>query len=143
MATFNKTQHWAGVLGFGHANLNTDAMKIGLTNTAPTATGTTVWADITEIATGNGYVGGGIDIGNTGAEAGGTFTMQATGDPSWTATGGSIGPFRYAVLYDDTIATGGFVDAVAGWWDYGSGVTLTTGETFTVDLTITSVATIS
>lgn len=143
MATFTKVEHWAGVLGFGHANLNTDAIKIGLTNTAPTATGTTVWANITEIATGNGYVGGGIDIGNLGSEAGGTFTVTTTGDPSWTATGGSIGPFRYAVAYDDTITTGGFVDAVLGFWDYGSNVTLNTGETFTVDLSQTAAFTIS
>jgi hypothetical protein len=50
-------------------------------------------------------------------------------DPAtWTATG-AIGPFRYAVLYNDTSAD----DDLIAWWDYGSSITLNNGDTFTVD----------
>ena len=51
-------------------------------------------------------------------------------DVTWTATTGGFGPFRYAVLYNDTHAS----DALIGWWDYGSSVSCANaGETFKVD----------
>jgi len=51
-------------------------------------------------------------------------------DPAtWTAAGGSIGPFRYAVLYNDTAAN----DPLIAWWDYGTSITLGAGDTFAVD----------
>jgi hypothetical protein len=49
-------------------------------------------------------------------------------DVVFTATG-SMGPFRYAVLHNDTATN----DELIGWWDYGSSITLASGETFTVD----------
>ena len=51
---------------------------------------------------------------------------------TWTASGGSIGPFQYAILYDST------TDNLIGYWDYGSAVTLSTGESFSVVLDGTS-----
>lgn len=143
MVTFTKCQGFVGALGLGLVNLNTDAIKIGLTNTALTATGIDVKANITEVANGNGYTTGGIDIGNLFSETGGVGRVTATGDPSWTATGGSIGPFRYAFAYDDTVATAGHIDKVLGFWDYGTAVTLTSGESFVVDLTTTSAFTLT
>jgi hypothetical protein len=44
------------------------------------------------------------------------------------ASGGSIGPYQYAVLYNFTSAT----KPLIGWWDYGTAITLTNGNTFTV-----------
>jgi hypothetical protein len=105
------------------------------TNSAPTTGTNTVKADITEISAGNGYTAGGNTLGTvTWAETGaGTGIWQFTSaDSVWTASGGSIGPFRYVVLYDDTPTSP--ADPLVGLLDYGSNVTVTTGNTFTVDV---------
>lgn len=130
MAAFNKFQDFAEQLGLEGHNLNTDVIKVALTNTAPVATQTTFDAVTNHAApaAANGYTAGGVDIQNAYTETGGTGTMTAV-DVVFTATAGGIGPFRYAVLYNDTNAT----DALVGWYDYGSSITLADGETFTVD----------
>jgi len=127
MATYNKFQDFVEQLGLGTHNLNTDTLKVMLTNTAPVATNT-VKTDITEISAGNGYTAGGDDITNTYTESSGTGTLAAT-DVTFTASGGAIGPFRYAVIYNDTAAS----DNLVCWFDYGSSITLNDTETFTVD----------
>jgi hypothetical protein len=66
---------------------------------------------------------------NTGSETGGVFTVAGT-DVVISATG-AIGPFQYVVLQNTTPATP--LDPLIGWWDYGSAVTLASGESFTVD----------
>lgn len=104
--------------------------KVYLTNTAPSASNT-VFNTPAEISAGNGYTAGGISIGTiTGAQSSGTFTFVGDTDPEWTASGGSIGPFQYAVLYNDTSAT----KPLIAWWDYGTAVTLTSGNKFKVDI---------
>lgn len=106
-----------------------DLLKIMLVNApAPVATNS-VKADLTEIAAGNGYTAGGDDTQNSGARATGTFTLTGT-KVVWTAASGSIGPFQYVVLYNDTPAVP--LDPLISWWNHGSGVTLADGETFTV-----------
>jgi hypothetical protein len=49
-------------------------------------------------------------------------------DSVFTASGGTIGPMRYAVIYNSSAT-----NKVIGWYDYGSAVTLNNAETFTVD----------
>ena len=126
MAAFNKHNDFVEQLGLAKHNLNTDVQKILLTNTAPTAANS-VKADLTEITAGNGYTAGGEDIQNTWAEASGTGTLTGT-KVVWTAAGGTIGPFRYVDLYNDTQTSP--ADPLIGWWDYGSALTLQIGETF-------------
>lgn len=106
-----------------------DLLKIALSNTAPNAATHAVRADITELGAGNGYTAGGEDTQNDGSRATGTFTMSGT-KVVWTAAGGTIGPFRYVILYNDTPAAP--LDPLIGWWDHGSSITLQIGETFTV-----------
>lgn len=108
-----------------------DTFKIMLVNSpAPVATNS-VKADLTEIAAGNGYTAGGAAlVSPTSTRATGTVTF-ASDQVVFTASGGSIGPFRYVVLYDDTPAVAP-VDPLVAWWDHGSGVTLADTETFTV-----------
>jgi len=129
MAAFNKFNSFVEALAEKKHDLGADTLKVLLTNTAPVATNS-VKADLTEISAGNGYTAGGNTASVTSsAQTSGTYKL-VLGDPaSWTASGGSIGPFQYAVLYNDTAAS----DELIGWWDYGSAVTLADGESFAVD----------
>lgn len=131
MASFNKFRQFVEDVGRKVHNLNADSLKILLTNTAPVNTNA-VKADLTELGAGNGYTAGGTAIGSVAySQASGTGKLTGN-DVVFTASGGSIGPFRYAVLYNDTPTSP--ADPLIGWWDYGSAITLADGETFTVDL---------
>lgn len=129
MAAFNKFNSFVEAVAEKVHNLGADTLKVMLTNTAPLATNA-VKTDITEISAGNGYTAGGNSAAITSSsQTSGTYKL-VLGDPAtWTASGGSIGPFQYAVLYNDTATN----DELIGWWDYGSAVTLAAGESFTVD----------
>ena len=132
MATFNKFQSFVEAMAEKSHNLGADVLKVALTNTAPVATNT-VLANITQIANGNGYTtGGSTTTQSSSAQTSGTYKLVC-GDVVFTATG-SMGPFRYSVLYNDTATN----DELIGWWDYGSAVTLATGETFTWDADATT-----
>jgi hypothetical protein len=102
-------------------------MKCFLTNELPLAADT-IKTDMAEIAGGNGYTTGGEDAQNTVSEAAGTATVQGT-KITWTATG-AIPTFQYVVLYNDDATVP--LDALVCWWDYGSGVTMGSGDSFAV-----------
>jgi hypothetical protein len=113
----------------GEHDLATDTLKIALSNTAPSATDTTL-ADITEIAAANGYTSGGQALDNvTSTQSSGVHTLEAD-DEVFTATGGAMGTFRYAVLYNSTAS-----DKLIGYWDNATAIDLATGETCTIVLT--------
>lgn len=128
MATFNKFQDFSEQLTKGTQNFGTDTYKVALSNSAPVATNT-VLADITQISGTNGYTTGGTATTITVSETTGTTTVSGT-QVVFTASGGSMGPFRYVVLYNDTTSSPN--KPLVGWWDYGSAVTLADTETFTV-----------
>lgn len=111
-------------------DLNADTLRVYLSNTTPDAALDLVKADLAEIAGGNGYTAGGADTQNATSRSGGTTSITGV-DVVWTASVGSIGPFRYVPLYNDTPITP--ADPLIGWWDYGSALTLAVGESFTVD----------
>lgn len=129
MATYNKFETFVGDLGLKVHNLNTDTLKVYLSNAAPSASADSVKTDLAEIATGSGYAAGGQDVTNTYSEASGTGTLVGV-DTTWTSTG-TIGPFRYVPLYNDTPTSP--ADPLISWWDHGSTVTLASGESFKVD----------
>ena len=127
-----KFQVFTEDVGRGIHNLNTGAIKVALTNTGPTASTDTILANITQISGVNGYTTGGTAVGSIAySQSGGVASLTGT-DVVFTASGGSVGPFRYAVLYNDTPSSPK-VDPLIQYWDYGSNVTLADGETFTVD----------
>jgi len=131
MATYNKFQDFVEqVLTAKHDfTASGHVFKVYLSNEAPLATDT-IKTDIADISAGNGYTAGGTDVQNTLSETTGTATVAAT-DVAWTASGGTIGAFRYVVFYNDTATSP--ADALVAWWDYGSSITLQDGESFTVD----------
>jgi len=125
MATYNKFNAWADTM-VEAANLATDQFTLALSNVAPVATNS-VLADITQIAYTN------LSARNfttaSSSQTGGTYTLVLN-DLVVTASG-PVATFRYAVIYDDTVAG----DPLVGWWDYGSSITMANAETFTVDFT--------
>ncbi|GKQ52869.1 hypothetical protein [Bradyrhizobium sp. Ce-3] len=133
MAAFNKFNCFVQDVANKQHDMKTgtaDIYKVYLTNAVPVASNT-VFGSPAEIAAVNGYAAGGVSIGAvTGGLTGGTFKFSGAADPSWTAVGGNIGPFQYAVLYNSSNAS----KPLIGWWDYGAALTLTNGNTFTVDL---------
>ena len=133
MATFTKFNSFVEALAEKVHNLGADTLKVMLTNSAPLATNTQK-TDLTDISAGNGYTAGGTAATiSSSAQTSGTYKLVLA-DVVFTASGGSIGPFRYAVLYNDTATN----KELIGFWDYGSAVTLASGETFTVDFDATN-----
>ncbi len=131
MAAYNKFQQFVFDLGRGVHQLHGagHTLRAYLSNTAPDAALHAVKADVAEIAAGNGYTGP-VDIENDYTETGGTGTLTGV-DKIITAAGGTVGPFRYVVLFNDDPAAP--ADPLIGWWDYGSAITLQDGESFTID----------
>lgn len=127
MASYVKFQDFVEALGLKEHNLHTDVLKAYLTNAAPDVAADADKADLAEIANENGYAAP-VDIQNTYSESGGTGTLAAV-DIEITASGGTVGPFRYVVIYNDNHGTDGLVC----YWDYGSEITLQNGEKFTID----------
>ena len=120
----NKVHDLLGTAGSG-----ADTLKVMLSNAAPNVATHAVRADVSEISGGNGYSSGGSAATNVGTASGGTLTVVGT-DVVFTASG-AVGPFRYAILYNDTPTSP--ADPLIGYWDYGSSISLANGETFTVD----------
>lgn len=131
MASFVKFQPFVENLAEKAFNLGSDTLKVALTNTAPVNTqgvfdpGT----NHPPPAAANGYTSGGNSVTiSSSSQSSGTYKLVLA-DTTFTASGGSIGPFRYVILYDDTASN----DELIGYWDYGSSITLLTSETLTVD----------
>lgn len=129
MASYNKFNQFTKDLIDGVHDFDAHTFKVMLTNTAPTSSNT-VKANLTEIGSGNGYTAGGTATTITTSTSSGTAKVVGT-DVVFTASGGSIGPFRYAVLYNDTPTSP--ADPLIAWWDYASSITLADTETLTVD----------
>ena len=135
MATAIKHQDFTEQLIRGVHDWDAHVFKVMLSNTAPLATNS-VKADLAEIAAGNGYTAGGTATTISVSETGGTTTVTGT-EVVFTATG-AVGPFRYATVYNDTATSDNLVQS----YDYGSAVTLASGETFTVKFNNASPGTI-
>lgn len=127
MATFNKFNSFVEALAEKVHNLGSDQLVVALTAAAnaPVATNT-VLANLTQISYTN-CSSRNITT-SASAQSSGTYKLTLT-DLVLTASGGSIAAFRYVVVYNDTASN----DELIAWYDYGSDVTVASGETFTID----------
>lgn len=126
-ATFQKVYAFVEAIAHGRHNLASDQLAILLTNTAPTAAGSAVTADISQVD--YTHCSSRNVTTTASAQTGGVF-KQTLQDLTLTASGGTVGPFRYAVLANATAAAGDLV----GFYDYGSTITLGDGESILIDL---------
>ncbi len=124
MAALNKFNSFVEDLAEKVHNLGADQLTVALTNTAPVATNT-VLSNITEITYTN--LSSRNITTSSSAQTSGTYKLILA-DLVLTASG-AVGPFRYAVVYNSTTVSGNLI----GWADYGSSISLASGETFTLD----------
>jgi hypothetical protein len=121
-------------------DLASDQIVVALSNTAPSSETSDPSAD------GNGILGNVTEISYTNcssrnvtttssSQTSGTYKLVLA-DLTLTASGGSVGPFRYIYLYDDTVTSP--ADPIIGYYDYASSLTLNDGDSFTVDFSDTN-----
>lgn len=141
MAAFVKLNGFAEHLAEGVHNLQTGALTVALSNTAPASevtppTGSTaacILANVTQIAYTN--LSTRVVTVSSSSQTAGTYSLVLT-DLVLTATG-TVGPFRYVYLYNDTPTSP--ADPLIGYWDRGSSVTLENGDTITLDFAATTI----
>ena len=137
MATWTKFQDFSEQVVRGVHDWDAHTFKVALTNTLPVNTQVSLdtVTNHPAPAAANGYTAGGTATTITIAEVSGTTTVSGT-QVVFTATAGGIGPFRYAILYNDTATSP--ADALIVFTDYGSSITLAEAETLTVKFNNTS-----
>jgi hypothetical protein len=123
MAAYVKFYAFTEALAEKKHNLDTDTLKIYLSNTTPDVAADAVKADLAEISAGNGYPAGGADVQNATSRTLGVTSVTGV-DVTLTASG-AVGPYRYVVLYNDTATN----DELIAYWDTGAPVTLSSGQT--------------
>lgn len=126
MATFQKFNAWVDYM-VEDADLASDTFMVALTNVQPVAANS-VLADITQ-----------ADYTNLAGATPRTLTTTSSSQSSGTyglvlqdltlTASGAVGPFQWVVIYDDTVAD----DPLVGFYDYGSEVTMSAGETFLIN----------
>ena len=132
MASFNKVND--AVLNMVHnMDLESDQFFAALSNTAPASETSNPASD------GNGILGNVTEITYTNLSSRNITTTSSTqtsgtyklvlADLTVTASGGSVGPFQYLYIYNDTVTSP--ADPILGYYDYGSALTLNDGDSFT------------
>ena len=136
MATFTKLNGFVEHLAEGVHNLGSNQLVVALSNTAPGsestpptgATTTCILANVTQVSYTNCST---RNITTTSsAQSSGTYKLTLA-DLTLTASGGSVGPFRYGYIYNDTATSP--ADALIGYYDYGSSITLASGESLLIN----------
>ena len=125
MAGYNKFYDFTNQQLIGTHNWSTNTFKIMLVNTPAPNPSNSIKSDLTEIS-GGGYTAGGLATTISIVNASGVATIKGT-QVSFVPSG-TIGPFQYAVLYNDSATNKNLV----AWWDYGTPVSVTGTQAFNV-----------
>jgi hypothetical protein len=127
MATYNKFQCFVEDLAEKKHNLASDTLKVAFSNASnpPSASADVKLADITTITA--TYLGDVTLTVSSSSQIAGTYKLVVT-DKTLTATG-DVPAFRYVIIYNDTAAN----KELICFFDYGSEVTLASGDTFKLD----------
>lgn len=139
MASFNKVNDFV-VNAVHNMDLESDQIKVALSNTAPSSETSNPASD------GNGIIGNVTEISYTNcssrnvttsssSQSSGTYKLVLA-DLTLTASGGSVGPFRYIYIFNDTVTSP--ADPIIGYYDYASSLTLNDGDSFTIDFSATN-----
>lgn len=136
MASFTKLNGFVEHLAEKVHNLGSDQLAVALSNTAPGSestppTGATtacILGNVTQITYTN--LSSRNLTTSASAQSSGTYSLSVN-DVVLTASGGSVGPFRYIYIYNDTPTSP--ADPLIGYYDYGTSATLADGETLTID----------
>lgn len=124
MATFTKFNSFSEAIAEKIHNLGSDTLMVALTNSAPTASNTQL-TNITEISYTN--CSSRTITTSSSSQTSGTYKLILA-DLTLTASG-TVGPFRYVVIYNNTATN----KELIAYFDYGSSVTLASGDTFLID----------
>ena len=135
MATFTKCNDFVEHRNEGVHNLGADTLILALSNTAPASESSNPLSD------GNGVLANVTQISYTNCSSR-TLTVSASSQTSGTyklvvndlvltASGGTVGPFRYVYVVNDTPTSP--ADPILGMHDYGSSITLNDTETLNWD----------
>lgn len=130
MSAFVKFNAFVEALAEKIHNLGSDQIKVALTNTLPAPTAATL-ADISQISYTNCSA---REITTSSSSQTAGLYKLVLADLTLTASGGSIAPFRYIVLYNDTAASKNLI----GYYDYGSTLTLADTESLVIDFDATA-----
>lgn len=122
-------------MGIGTIDFSSATFKVALMATSfAFGAGTHgLWSDASgsEITPGSGYAAGGETLTAATAWAQDNASDQAAiswSDVTWTASGGDIGPFGAAIIYNSSHAS----SVVVGCIDLGTDVTVSDGNDFTL-----------
>lgn len=127
MATYTKFNSFVEAACEKKHDLGSDTLVVALTNTAPNATDA-VLSDISEITyTYMDKTARTLSV-SSSSQSGGTYKLVVS-DKTLTSTGGSTGPFQYVVIYNDTATN----DELICYFDKGSSITLSDGESLSLD----------
>jgi hypothetical protein len=138
MATLVLFDEFGSDLGKSVHNFSTGhTFKIALAaaaNAPDQTTGATL-SNITQISGGTGYTTGGVALTTptwTETAGGSGIWKFVTDDLTLTGSGGGMGPFRYVILFNDTPTSP--ADPLIAYLDYGADITVTSGNTFLIDV---------
>jgi hypothetical protein len=128
MASYTKINKFVLNVGNKVFNLGSDQLKIALTNTLPDVATVNQYSDLTApLSTANLSGANPYNLTTTSYTQTSGTSKLILANLTLTATG-SVGPFRYLVIYDDAATN----KELIGFYDYGSNITLGTSDTFTL-----------